>query len=94
MIARPILSTIEVNAIGAALNERIVRLETELVRLEEQPETPSRDEAIDYVTMAVRHAIHAQHVIEDACTAEDDPLDEVSVAVWAESELRAAYGDR
>ena len=96
MIARPLLTTLELNAIGAALNERTIRLGANLIRLQEMPASRSRDEAIEATEDGIRDAIRAMTILEDAATAEEEPSAPMfeGMGDYTEAELRSHWGDR
>lgn len=77
MVARPVLSELDVNAIVGALDERTQRLAVTYVRLREQPESTDRETAIGFTEDAIRDALRARLVVVEA--AEEDMPDNATV---------------
>lgn len=64
------LDELAVNAITAALDERVSRLTEQLARISNQPKSASRDFAADTLRMALGQALRTRI---DIATALDDP---------------------
>lgn len=104
MVARLTLSELELNAIGAALDERSQRLSRAMVTLRQQPESPSREYALDCNRMALQQTIRTRLVIAAAIEEPDPewPADATfqvyegmdDYGGWTEAEKRLAVGDR
>ena len=94
MVQTVTLSEMDINAIGAALDERSTRLSRELVRLRSQPESLSRDYAIGCNTDAIRDTIRARLRILAAVEEPEYPEDMTFAALATEAESRAMWGDR
>jgi hypothetical protein len=95
------LSEVDINAIGASLDERSQRISTELAWLRRMSATSSRDYAIDCNEMALRHIVSARHAILAAIEEPEYPEDATfqnifegmdDYGVWTEPEKREAFG--
>jgi hypothetical protein len=86
------LSELDINAIGAALDERSQRITVELEWLRKMSQTSSRDYAIDCNLMALRHIASARLAILAAVEEPEYPAEMTfaglavgdSAAVWHE----------
>lgn len=93
------LDELEINAIGAALDERRMRLSAELERLMTHPLTPGRDFAIECNLDAMRDTLRSRHAILNAIE-EPEPPAEMTYKTWVfegmeaytEAELREVAG--
>jgi hypothetical protein len=92
------LDELEINAIGAALDERNLRLSYQLGVMNLQPQTPTRDFAMECVRDAIRDVLRARHAIlaavEEPEHAEDATFAQMfeGMGDYTEAELREAYG--
>jgi hypothetical protein len=66
MVARPILNELDVNAIVGALDERTERLAVTVARLQAQPTSDARTEALDNTYCSLRDAVRAKLKVIDA----------------------------
>ena len=67
------LDELELNAVLASLDDRVQRMSHRLVSLTGQPESESRDFAVDATREAIRHAMRAQLDIAAALPDAEHP---------------------
>ena len=91
MVQTVTLSEMDINAIGAALDERSARLSRELKRLRTQPESMNRDYAIGCNEDAVRDTIRARLRILAAVEEPEYPDDMTVDRLRAEADTSAIW---
>ena len=80
-----------VNAIGAALDARNKSLVSQLVRLKSQPESQSRDFAIEATEGAIRDCITARLTIAQALEEPEYPDDMVFALIGQEPDTSVIW---
>lgn len=82
-----------VNAIGAALDERNKKLVGNLVRLKTQPESQSRDFAIEATQEAIRDTIVSRLTIAEALEEPEYPEDMVFARLGQDADTSVIWHD-
>ena len=91
MVAKLLIDELMANAIMGALDERQQRLAENFVRLNEQPSSASRDEALDITRSALRHGALARLAVTKAVEEAVDYPDEATFETWFQRELHEVY---
>lgn len=69
------LASLDINALGAALQERVARLAKEYARLVSEPETQSRNFALEANREAIRDTVRVQLLIVEAMAKDEELAD-------------------